>query len=72
MFSAVDDIERLLMNLPANAILVISGGRDQIIQRLHSRITADFGHDIKKLRFGWVCSLSKTTPWVLKPCNWKP
>ena len=37
------------MNLPADAVLVISGGSDQKIQRLHSRIAAAFGHYIVEL-----------------------
>ena len=37
------------MNLPADAVLVISGGSDQKIQRLHSRIAAAFGHYVVEL-----------------------
>ncbi|MPM44026.1 hypothetical protein SDC9_90704 [bioreactor metagenome] len=48
MFSAVNDIQRFLMHLPADAILIVSGCCDKKIQRLHSRVTAAFGHDIKE------------------------
>ena len=49
MLSSINNIQRLLMNLPADAVLVISGGSDQKIQRLHSRIAAAFGHYVVEL-----------------------
>ena len=52
VLASVDDVQRLLMHLPADAVLVISGGGDQKIQRLHSRIAAALGHDVKQLPVG--------------------
>ena len=49
MFSAIKNILCLLVYFIANRICICSGCGDQEIQRLHSRITGAFGHNIKQL-----------------------
>ena len=49
MLSALQNVLCLLMNFIADAVGVRSGCGNQEIQRLHSRITGTFGHNIKKL-----------------------
>ena len=49
MLSAFQNVLCLLMYLIADAVSVRSGCGDEKIQRLHSRITGAFGHNIKQL-----------------------
>ena len=48
MLSALQNVLCLLMNFIADAVGVRSGCGNQEIQRLHSRITGTFGHNIKQ------------------------
>ncbi|MPN03839.1 hypothetical protein SDC9_151073 [bioreactor metagenome] len=36
------------MHFPADGIGVVAGGGDQKVQRLHARVTAALGHNVKK------------------------
>ena len=52
MFSAFQNILCLLVNFIADAVGIRSGCGNQEIQRLHSRITGAFGHNIEQFPIG--------------------
>ena len=62
MLSAFQNVLCLLMYLIADAVGVRSGCGDEEIQRLHSRITGTFGHNIKQLSVRLRMKLIKHNP----------
>ena len=49
MLPALDDVQGLLMNLPADGVLIVSGGRDQEEQGLHPGIAGALCHNVEQL-----------------------
>jgi hypothetical protein len=56
------------MNLPADAVLIVSSGCNKKIQRLHSRIAAALEHNIVQFSVRLGMQLIKYNAWVLNPC----
>ena len=53
-FSALNDVQRLLMHLVADAFGVVPGSGDEKVQRLHTGIAGPLRHDIVELPV-WLC-----------------
>ena len=67
MFSAIHDVQCFFMCFVADGVGVCSGSGDKKIQRLHSRVTRAFGHNIKELTVRLCMKFIKDNPMDVEP-----